>query len=154
MHLTLAFLGDIDPIKVEPIRQVMEIARHDFKPFSLAIDGTGTFPSPARPRVVWAGLKGDLEQLMKLQKELWQGLAALGFKLESRPFSPHLTLARVRESALPSQAAGLATALAGLDCAPGQTFAVNEIRLIRSRLTPAGALYSTLAACVLTAPDP
>ncbi len=149
MHLTLCFLGDIDPAKLESIRQVMETACHEFKPFLLSLEGTGAFPGTARPRIVWAGLKGDLARLTGLQKGLRHGLAALGFEPEQRPFSPHLTLARVREGASASQAAGLATALAGMNPGRGRSFQVNEIHLVRSRLTPAGALYSTLAACSL-----
>jgi len=147
MHLTLCFLGDIDPAKVESIQQVMELACHQFVPFSLILEGTGVFPDAARPHIVWAGLKGDMERLTRLQKELWQGLAARGFKPESRPFNPHLTLARLREGASPSQTAGLVTALKGMDFGRRQPFQVSQIHLIRSRLTPAGALYSTLASC-------
>jgi 2'-5' RNA ligase len=149
MHLTLCFLGDIDPAKIESIRQVMELACHQFVPFSLILEGTGVFPNAARPRVVWAGLKGEMERLTRLQRDLWQGLSTLGFKPESRPFSPHLTLARLREGASPAQAAGLVTALKGMDSGRGNSFQVNQIHLIRSRLTPAGALYSTLASCAL-----
>src|SRR3989338_120481 len=91
MHLTLKFLGEVQPDKVEILnKNLKEIA---FKPFSVNLDAIGIFPSEDYIRVVWVGLKPE-EQILELQSKIDESLKKL-FKKE-KGFKPHLTIARVK----------------------------------------------------------
>src|SRR5262249_11816634 len=105
-------------------------------------------PNPRRPRVLWLGLSGDLAALAGLQGNVEAVCAALGFAPEARPFAPHLTLGRLREGASPADRARLGTTL--LTQAPlAVAWAAGALSLMRSRLTPQGAIYTRLAAADL-----
>jgi RNA 2',3'-cyclic 3'-phosphodiesterase len=141
IHLTLKFFGDIPETAVEIIAAVVGKAAAGMAPFSFVIDGTGVFPDRRRPRVLWLGMEGDVERLLSFQRQLEGELGTLGFPAEERPFRPHLTLARIKSS----------RGLAGLEKAmeKGEGYAAGEftapgIGLIRSELTPRGAVYTTL----------
>jgi 2'-5' RNA ligase len=149
LHLTLAFLGDIDEARAPEILAAMQRARAGTRPFSVTVTGLGVFPNPRRPRIVWAGLGGGIAALGNLQRTLAAELEQLGFSKDDKPFRPHLTLGRVRDSASAVEAGALGGAVTGL--APGreQAFRVAELHLIRSRLTPAGPIYTEIGAARL-----
>ena len=96
LHLTLRFLGDaVDPKRLAALReQLAEIAAQT-APFVIDARGTGAFPNLARPRVIWAGLAGD--QLVRLAARVEDAAVDVGFTRERRPYSPHLTIGRVRD---------------------------------------------------------
>jgi RNA 2',3'-cyclic 3'-phosphodiesterase len=144
IHLTLKFLGNIPPNKVEPISQYMKKAAVEVKPFGLEIKGLGAFPTLDRPQVVWIGLTGEIEQLKKLQTNLESWIAPLGFPPENRPFTPHLTLARLRDTATAIEKQKLGEKILKTDPGRGFSISVNSISLMRSQLTPAGAIYTRL----------
>ena len=85
---------------------IRSVARRD--PFELRLAGTGGFPNPRQPQVVWAGVGGDTSALGALQQELAAALEPLGFPRESRAYSAHLTLGRTRRGASPAERASLA----------------------------------------------
>lgn len=95
LHLTLKFLGYIDEARVDDVsRRVAEVAgRHPA--FSFSVLGSGAFPDAKRPRVIWVGLR-DYDRLIAIYKDLEAALVLEGFERESRPFSPHVTIGRVR----------------------------------------------------------
>ena len=103
IHLTLKFLGDTATADINKIAEAMRLAASECPGLSLAAKGIGVFPNVRRPRVIWAGLDGQLEALADLQRALEAQLADLGFTRDSRPFKSHLTLGRVKGKIAPDQ---------------------------------------------------
>lgn len=143
IHVTLRFFGGILP---EDARQVTSILRGicaGFPPFTLSASGLGCFPSPARPRVLWAGLGGDLSSIEKLHSAIREATLAIGEKPEDRKFSAHLTLARVKE---PSRVE--VHELKRCVDEPftiEQPWSVREVLLMQSHLSPAGSRYEVIS---------
>ena len=150
VHLTLKFLGDVDAGLLEGILAAMERAAQGTASLSLALSGIGAFPSPKSPRVLWVGLGGELELLRELQaridKELHQ---ACGFSRERRAFTPHLTLGRTRENISADERRKLGAVLAEVALEAEVSWDVGEVHLIRSTLTPSGAVYDVLGSAAL-----
>ena len=96
MHLTLKFLGDVPDEQINDVIAGLERACEGTAPFKMRMKGTGCFPSPNRPRVYWAGLNGG-KLLLALQERVEQEISPLGFPREKRDFTPHLTIARIKE---------------------------------------------------------
>jgi 2'-5' RNA ligase len=142
MHLTLKFLGDTPADRIADIADALRAAAHGHTAFRLTAAGIGVFPSIRRPRVVWAGLCGATAQLADLQRSLEDGLAALGFQPETRPFSGHLTIGRFSEPAPAERLAEAQKVFAGERFGE---FTVREITFFQSELKPAGAVYTALA---------
>ncbi|MDZ4245941.1 MAG: RNA 2',3'-cyclic phosphodiesterase, partial [Dehalococcoidia bacterium] len=145
MHLTLKFLGNVPSVQVEEIKSALDEAARGITPFSLELKGVGCFPNTRRPRVIWAGLEFKKGTLDDLQKNIDLALEVLGFPPENRPFTAHLTLARVRENCLPGHLRRLGESVAGLDYKPGHVFPIDHFNLMRSILKPQGPEYSVLA---------
>jgi 2'-5' RNA ligase len=140
LHLTLRFLGEIEPGTLERVREGMAVAAATVAPFTVALGGLGAFPSGRAPRVVWAGVVAGGEGLRALHAALESTLVARGIPGEGRTFHAHVTLARARDR---RGASGLASAL-------GEGPAFGEVRvatlhLMRSELGPGGSRYSVLA---------
>jgi RNA 2',3'-cyclic 3'-phosphodiesterase len=146
IHLTLKFLGNMPAGKTEAIAQAIKKAAQGIKPFCLAVSGLGAFPTLKRPQVVWVGLEGDIEQVKQLQTNIETQVSPLGFPTENRPFTAHLTLARLRDTAAFNEKERLGEKLSGLEIPPGLTVNVNCVSLMRSQLTPSGAIYTRLTA--------
>src|SRR4030042_1169375 len=145
IHLTLKFLGNISAQKVTEITSVMEQARQGVNPFQLHLTEVGAFPNMRRPRVVWVGIKGDMDKLISWQQRLDDGLVPLGFAKEARPFTPHLTLARIRENCSPGDRLTFGETLARSHVEVDYKFTVTSLNLMKSQLFPTGAVYSRLA---------
>ena len=141
IHLTLKFLGNIDPANIEDIGRAMADAAGDSAPFTLTVGGIGFFPGVKRPRVVWAGLGGETDILFDLQRRLAQLLAAIGYPQEKRPFKAHLTLGRIRQ-AIDSGTIG--RAMQDYSSLGELHFTADRIILFRSDLKPSGAVYTPL----------
>jgi 2'-5' RNA ligase len=141
IHLTLKFLGNIRPEDVERISQALEPAISVWEPFEARIHGMGGFPSSRNLRVVWVGLDRGTGELLSLQQAIETKMAELSFPPEGRPFSPHLTLGRVRSS---RGKAALAQALEKQKEAEVGTFRAGEVFLFRSELKSSGAVYTKL----------
>lgn len=141
MHLTLKFLGNVPPGKIDEIGKAMAAAATQSHPFVLRPEGCGAFPGMKNMRVVWVGLRGDLEPLGALQQRVDEALEPLGFKREERSFKPHLTLGRVkgRKNMEALQEAVLARRDFALEA-----FDVFELVLYKSELRPEGAHYTPL----------
>jgi 2'-5' RNA ligase len=145
IHLTLKFLGNIPSKRVTEITEAMGKAVQGISPFRLEISGLGAFPSLKQARVLWVGIGGELDQLSKLQQNIDSVLAALGFAREERPFVPHLTLARVREGASLPERRSFGELVGSAAFEDKYPIEVEAVRLMRSQLTPAGALYTCLS---------
>jgi 2'-5' RNA ligase len=139
LHLTLKFLGNIEEGSISAIEQEAVQAGRLCSPFSLCLEQLGFFPNSSRPRVVWVGITHD-PGLIRLQQQLEDGLARLGFERERRAFHPHLTLARVKSQ---KNRRSLVDVLRNREVA-GPSFQVTEFHLFRSILHPHGAEYRKL----------
>ena len=145
IHLTLKFLGDVDPEKIPRVMESMESAAGTVEGFSVVAEGVGCFPSARRPRVLWVGLDGG-EALTAIQQAVEAAVEPLGFERERRKFHPHLTLGRVRHPG------GVERVVAELERLgfPRQEFQAVDIRLMQSDLRPTGAVYTLLHSANLT----
>jgi RNA 2',3'-cyclic 3'-phosphodiesterase len=149
IHLTLQFLGNIATEKVRPITGAMKEAARGIPPFRLEVKGLGVFPNLRSVRVIWVGVGGEVDKLLLLQKNIETGLVPLGFIPEKRPFSPHLTLARVNEYASPKDRESLGKLIADTSFEQGYAIEVDSVQLMRSQLSRAGAIYSRLGSVIL-----
>ena len=145
IHLTLKFLGNIAPQKVSEITAVMEQASQGVSSFQLKIGGLGAFPDFRRPRVLWVGIGGEVDRLVDLQQRLDRGLVPLGFAPETRPFTPHLTLARLRQGTSPQDQRDFGESVMKTPLEVTYEMNVSSLSLMRSQLLPGGAVYSRLA---------
>jgi 2'-5' RNA ligase len=141
IHLTLKFLGNVDMDQVGQIQAAIEEAAKGFSPFTLKGEGVGVFPDLRRPRVVWAGISGDVEVLRSLQGDLDSQLKPLGFPKEKRRFKGHLTLGRAKSRLDGTKLAETFEALADFRT---ESFTAQEVVLFQSDLRPGGAVYSRL----------
>jgi len=145
IHLTLKFLGNISAEKVTDITGVMEQASQEVSPFQLQLTEVGAFPNMRRPRVLWVGIKGEVDKLVSWQQRIDNGLVPLGFAKEARPFTPHLTLARLRENCSPGDRLHFGEMFAKAHIEVNYNFTVSSLNLMKSQLFPTGAVYSRLA---------
>jgi 2'-5' RNA ligase len=154
IHLTLKFLGNITPDRTDQITEAMEAAVQGIPSFHLEVKNLGVFPNLRRVQVVWVGVSGEIDKLNQLQKRIESNLARLDFAPESRPFSPHLTLARLRNQASPPERQRLGQLIADTKFESIYAFEVNAISLVRSQLTREGAIYSRISSVKLNKPLP
>lgn len=141
VHLTLKFLGSVPANRLQDVVEAVQRAAVPAPSIPLELSMLGCFPNRRAPRVVWAGLKQCPEELRKLQKRVEKELVATGFPAESRPFSPHFTLGRVRSG---RNVGKLVAAMQSERLEPLR-FEVAEVVVMASRLHPSGALYTPIA---------
>lgn len=149
IHLTLKFLGNIATDQVPRIIEAITLASQGTSPLKLQIGGLGAFPNLQRPRVIWVAVTGEVDTLIALQQGMDQALMPLGFAIEKRPFSPHLTLGRLRERASPGERNSIGKLVTATKSEGSPAQEVKQISLMRSTLTPSGAIYSRLASIEL-----
>jgi 2'-5' RNA ligase len=138
LHLTLKFLGDTEEGLVPEILETLKRACAGEGPMQVQVRGTGAFPSLSRMSVIWVGVEGA-EALAGIAARLEDGLSTLGFPKETRAWTPHITVARVRSR----QASGRLRSL--VEAHRDELFAeaeLAEVRLKKSVLTPTGPVYS------------
>jgi len=135
IHLTLRFLGDTAEDKLSLIAAELDSISQDFQPFNLYLNELGCFPNRKRPRVIWAGLEGDLNALRGLQSRIEEAVQALGWQGDGRPFRAHLTIGRVKDRSQARQ----------LDWGQQlekKIIPVSAVNLIESQLRPGGPVYT------------
>jgi 2'-5' RNA ligase len=150
VHVTLQFLGNVPMSLVPDISAALKVACEGSSALNLAVGGIGAFPNIGRPRVVWIGLEGDTVRLRALATAIGKRLEPLGYKPD-KPFEPHITLGRVRESVRPDELRAIAQALAaqGALGASKVSFMVRSVSLMESHLQPGGSVYTRLASAEL-----
>ena len=136
IHITLCFLGETAVSKLDAITQMMDRVVCTHAPLKLNLHGTGCFPDANRPRVIWVGLAGQVAELAAVKRDLDSGLASLGWDVEKRPFTPHLTLGRVKDAA---KLRGVSWEVGVKEMAVG----ITAVHLIESQLTGDGPIYTT-----------
>jgi 2'-5' RNA ligase len=143
-HLTLKFLGSINAAITGDIIKAMEAGSRDIPPVCLNVADLGVFPNNNRTQIIWVGLTGELEKLQNLQRRIDMALVSLGFPRETRPFSPHLTIARLRDRATPTDRQNIGRLVADTSFKSGLDFCIDTLYLMRSQLTREGPIYSRL----------
>jgi 2'-5' RNA ligase len=138
----LWFLGEVPEPRASEVFSALRARFHE-DPFALHLSGIGTFPKSGSPRVLWLGASEGAEGLARLHAAIGGRLDPLGFPREGRPYSAHLTIARIKEPLPASVRVRLKDELSGLDADAGRC-RVEEITLFRSRPAPKGAVYEPM----------
>jgi 2'-5' RNA ligase len=141
LHITLWFLGEVGDDRVSAVQRALEPPA-PVRPFTLELHGVGAFPPSGAPRVFWLGVGQGRSGLTALYDVVRARLEPLGFEAGTRPYAPHLTLARVREG---RRRSGGRQWRAALDApTPAIRSRVDHVTLFRSHLSPKGARYEPL----------
>ena len=135
LHLTVRFIGEVDGALFLDIKNTL--AEVSISPFDLQLKGVGHFPPRGAPRVIWVGLEKS-EALQRLRKKIDTALFKFGVEPEGRKFSPHITLARLKNT--PPQK--VANFLSGNGLFSQEPFQVADFKLYSSTLTPKGAIHT------------
>lgn len=152
IHLTLKFLGDIAADRTGEITRAIENAVQGISPFHLEVKELGVFPNLRRVQVAWVGISGEVDKLSQLQKRIETNLTPLGFTPETRAFTPHLTLARLRDQTPLDERQRFGQLIANAKFDTAYTIEVDAISLMRSQLTREGAIYSRISLVELKKP--
>ena len=153
LHLTLCFIGDVPGQESEVIEGGVRTAIASEDSFVLALGEGGSFPGPEDARVVWMGVEGEVRRLSSLQKTVSEEIRNLGYRIDRRPFSPHITLGRVSRRASQRDRQDIAAVARNLTCFSLGSFEVRGIELMESFLSPDGATYSAVAHIPLISRD-
>lgn len=141
IHLTLKFMGDIPASTLERVLEALPQVTASFSPFEIAMSGLGVFPNPRHPRVLWAGLDGDLGTLSALQSAVDQAAEKLGLPKEDRLFSPHLTLGRVRRDTNEEQSRKIGYLMTNTGLQAPLSWSVETVDLMRTELDSTGSRH-------------
>jgi 2'-5' RNA ligase len=143
-HLTIKFLGNTSTEQLPQITDILKTAAKKVPPIELRLGGLGMFPNEQRPRVIWVALDGDTEPLAIMQREIEEALEPLGFAPENRAFTPHLTLGRLRDNASYDDRKEIGGVVKAKKIDYDARFTLRELSLMKSTLTPTGAIYNRL----------
>ena len=144
IHITLKFLGDTDSTLLPRIGEILAAIAKSYPPFDVQVKGLGAFSSWDRPRTVWAGLAYP-KALPALATQIDEQCARFKFARETRPFSPHLTLARVSENANREKTAACLQPLRQNALLDFGNLTVSKITFFRSTLQAGGSIYTPIA---------
>ena len=143
MHLTLKFLGDVASSHMDFIKSMPNQIAETHTGFDLQIGSIGSFPNLKRPRVIWVGIYAPAG-LTPLQKSIEERTVRLGYEKEERPFSPHLTLGRVRQKLTGQEIQKISNTLSTIQLGKIGTARVNSLHLYQSDLNSEGSIYTKL----------
>jgi len=138
LHVTMKFLGDISPETINKVQAAMGSIKGGN--FPIEVRGTGVFPNPRRPRVLWVGVGSGGDRVVSIFRQLDGEVAKLGFRTD-REFTPHITIGRVRT---PRNQNELLGALDRYKTTVFGSTLVERIVLKKSALTSSGPVYSNL----------
>ena len=146
IHLTVKFLGNVSPLALDNILDAMQQAVNDFQDgkFNLSLAGLGVFPERSRPRVLWAGVQGDLSSLENLHHSVDNAVSRLGFSLDKSPYRPHFTLGRPRNGVPQQRLGAIGETIFNWPSLRAVTWAVDSIHLVQSVSEPGRIEYFTL----------
>jgi len=144
IHLTLKFLGQTPLHLVPSITSALDTICRTTRPFELSIAKLGSFPNLRQVQIVWVGVDGEIKGLNQLQQDIERAISPLGFPTEKRAFAPHLSLARVRDTATVAERQSLGDLLVRTSLTAPLNMIVSSVSLIQSQLTPRGSIYTTL----------
>jgi RNA 2',3'-cyclic 3'-phosphodiesterase len=148
MHVTLLFLGEVDDRELHAVCGAVKEASAGEPPFLLRVSGVGAFPTPRRPKILWAGITAGAEPLQRLNAALEERMLALGcYRTEERGYTPHLTLGRVKGDA---DSFALASEIPKRLAWDGGNVAVDEVLVYSSEMDRAGPVYTVIGRAPLT----
>ena len=145
IHLTLKFFGNINARQVDSIVDTVTHTVKSIRPFTLRLGNVGAYPNIRSPRVLWVGLDGDVAPLLDAHRQIETALKQVSIRSDSREFSPHLTIARIRDRTTHNERRRAAEALFSAEFRSGLSVPVDRFSLMRSILKPEGSHYSSLA---------
>ena len=147
IHLTLAFLGELSDEQLSAAKQAADAAAQQITPFEFRLKELGMFGSQRQPRVIWMGIEESSGNLFRLHGVLNRELELRGFEVDTRPFSPHLTLARIKQPLNADEQQTLQRLLASKESAPSSPRQyAHDLSVMKSELLRSGARYTCLAA--------
>lgn len=138
-HLTLKFLGEVSPGRIDAVEAVSRQAVEKQRPFRVELKGIGAFPSSRAPKTLWAGVSDGKEELTRLAESLDMGFLPLGFAREERRYRPHVTLGRLNASLFRREMIEVPASFGG--------FEAKELNIMQSELRPRGPKYTILRRC-------
>lgn len=144
IHVTLRFYGDVGADLVPELETGLARAAQIAEPIALTVQGLGVFPNPARPQVIWVGLRGDPDPLLRLAAAVEREATALGFPPEAREYTPHLTLGRVRPQLSVEHHHRVLKFLEQADVQALGEFRPEHMSLMASELRPGGSVDKRL----------
>lgn len=153
MHLTLKFLGEISPPQVDALTSALRVQADSVPAFKVEVGGLGSFPDVKRARVLWIGIQAPAE-IQTLRRGIESACARLGYESETRGFSPHLTIGRVRQDATPADAQKIRRALEAATIDSLGAVRVDSAHLFKSDLKKSGAVYTKIFSAPLKAVAP
>lgn len=151
IHLTLKFLGNVPSSDVRNLVDATVAACCSFSPIRLQVRGIGFFPSIRRPRVVWADVREEGENLRGLQSAIARASAPFTTEKDDKEFAAHLTLARVR-NIRPNEARVLGEAARCMSERSFGAWTAHKVEIVRSELDSAGSRYSSVGEVILQSP--
>jgi 2'-5' RNA ligase len=144
VHVTLKFLGEVPQKKLPAIKMALQEAVVRHSPFHLELSNIGTFGGREGLRLMWVGIAGDVLRLEAMVRDVNLALAVVGFEPERRPFRPHLTLGRVRDTVPTRRRAEIEVDVGKVEV-PEVEWRTSQLTLMKSRLTPRGAEYDVIS---------
>lgn len=141
IHLTLKFLGDVAEDRLPELIVCIEGCLHGIPPVPIEVRGLGAFPDDRNPRIIWIAASDKSGMLAGLQGAIEDGLARIGFAKEHRPFSPHLTLGRLKS---PRGGDAVRRGLAELKNSDCGSYTADSVCLFKSDLRRTGPVYTIL----------
>jgi 2'-5' RNA ligase len=142
IHMTLKFLGEVELAKIQIIENYLNIIANEIQPFHINLDGIGAFPNWGHPRIIWISIEKS-EPLLLLAKMIEENMRNLGFQKEIRPFSPHLTIGRIRDNVFLEDLQILEIKCRTLSRIENH-IRITNIQLYKSDLYPLGPVYTLL----------
>jgi RNA 2',3'-cyclic 3'-phosphodiesterase len=142
LHVTLLFLGEVDNRTLPDLCRAVQDAVAEQPAFPMSIEGTGCFPNPRRPRVLWVGVGLGAQEVCAVHDAAEAALLDLGcYRREERKYTPHVTLGRIKGDVLTGP---VAPALTKFQAWKGGEVLVREVHVMSSQLTPRGPIYTVL----------
>ena len=146
IHLTLKFLGEVDPEIVSELAESLDSAAKTHAGFELRLHGLGCFPNQRNPRVIWCGIEGETERLSEIHQAVETACTSFGFAPENRQYHPHLTLGRVKGKRNLQPLLDCIKIGSDLEC----KFKADHFNIYKSTLRPQGAVYTVLKTIALS----
>ena len=147
IHLTLKFLGNIPKREISTLTERIRYAIDQFphSEFKLQLDRLSAFPNTSHPKILWAGLRGEMEKLQILQQAVESQISSAGFPADQRSFNPHITIGRTRRQTDSHKITAIGQKLRSISLTNCVDWIVSDIHIVESVLKPTGAVYTSLA---------
>lgn len=140
-HLTLKFLGNINISQIEDIYKQLQIIASNNLPFKISLSSLGVFPNEKRPQVIWVGIEEGSKELIKIAQEVEDALEEMDISKERKKYTPHLTIGRIKRIKKREE---FIKRIKNVNILKSNCFTAKKLNLMKSNLTPKGAIYATV----------